>query len=322
MNSSSNESEVGKCVLFGGLSEDVVLKYKNRSHILSQIMLSIFYVFLMFLTAILNAVTVFTIKNSPSLKKNLCYFLVMLQSWCDFTTGLVNMPANVLFIAAELTQALSCQAGMYGTLISSVPSGVSFGMMVALSFERFMSIVHPTFHRNRLTQNHFLIYLSVNIVIFSATTFSSPFWLKLFYMSFTFYRLLSLTTIGYFYVCMYQTTKNRFLQKRQKVGTVDTFNVGNAIAKNKIIRDLTIQKKLAKTCFLTCVAYVCCYLPLVFTISARFWFETSSLPLLRQYQGWGLAISSMNPSLNSVIFFWTRPVLRREMINLTKKFFS
>lgn len=313
---SSYESEVGKCILVAN-TEDVILKYENQSYVVSQIILCTFYVFLAFLTACLNGVAIFTINNCDSLKRNLCYYLVMLQSCCDLVTGLISIPLYGFFNVSETAQVLSCQFRYYATSLAPAPSGVSFAMMVALSFERYTSIVHPIIHRNRLSQKIFLKYLLVNIVIYVTTTASSPFWSSIFYIGYTFHRFLLLATVGYFYVTIYQTTKGRLRLKKQQVN----YSL-NLSAKNKISREFLIQRKLTKTCFLTCVAYVSCYLPLVCIIIATIEFEKKSLPLLRQYQSWGVAISSMNPCLNSIIFFWTRPALRREIKKVMSRMLS
>ena len=304
MNSTSYEKEFGKCILVKG-SRDAVVKYKNQSYVVNQIVLCIFHLFLTFLTTGLNGVAIFTINNSPSLKRILCYFLVMLQSWCDLITGLFSPLVFGFFFASEVLQVGACQVWFYGLALAAAPAGISFSMMVALCFERYMSIVYPIIHRNRLTQEHALKYLLANIVIYTITTLSTPFWTSIFFITTPFYRFFLLVIIGYFYIRIYQTSKKWFRKRRKNVGLVDTQNVQNNVTKNKTIRELMIRKKFAKTCFMTCVAYVLCYLPLVLIALATFVNGEISLPLLRQFQSWGHAISSMNPCLNSIIFFWS-----------------
>ena len=241
------------------------------------------------------------------------------ESCCDLVTGLITIPIYGFFTASEFIR-FSCQLRFYALRLAPASSGVSFTMMAALSFERFMSIVYPTKHRSSLTQKVFIRYLLANIALHAATTVFSQFFPNVFFMIYGSFRLLFFATIGYFYAKIYLTIRERSGRNKSKVGVVIT--VQQAQNNNQITRDMMIKQKLAKSCFLICVAYFLCYLPvfLMFFLTIRL--EKKDLPALRQYQSWGFALASINPCLNSVVFFWTRPVLQREIKSLVKRIFS
>lgn len=68
--------------------------------------------------------------------------------------------------------------------------------------------------------------------------------------------------------------------------------------------------KLAKSCFMIVLLFIFSFLPL--SIVYVFFADQMTPTTFRIVQSWCLTLATLNSSLNSVIFFWTRAVLKKE----------
>ena len=75
------------------------------------------------------------------------------------------------------------------------------------------------------------------------------------------------------------------------------------------------ETKHARSCFVVVMCFIFCFTPLLF---ALVFFDNHGRPPYEAYIGWSLMLVISNSSLNSLIFFWTRTLLRKEAIKFLK----
>jgi hypothetical protein len=83
--------------------------------------------------------------------------------------------------------------------------------------------------------------------------------------------------------------------------------------KRSFVREL----KLAKSCFLVFICYLICFIPgpLIYFIEP----ENDTHIIRRVKRNWILTLFALNSSLNSLIFFWAKPMLKKEAIKVLKR---
>ena len=183
----------------------------------------------------------------------------------------------------------------------------------AMNFERYLSIVKPLVHRTKLTKKKLLS------VVLSGCVASTVIASLVFLMAPNIRRLiigicilLFIITTAYFYIRIFLAAKNPLPSETPPNAIRDEASTTKK-NKNKL-REI----KLAKTCFTIVLVFVLSYLPvsIINILTAQ---QLGSVTTLRTVQSWCVTIAMMNSSLNSIIFFWTRPILRHEA---KKIFFS
>ncbi len=182
-----------------------------------------------------------------------------------------------------------------------------------MNYERYLSIVKPLVHRTKLTKKKLLSIVLSGCVAHTVTTSLS------FFMATNMRKpivgiciLLFMIATAYFYIRIFLAAKTPLPSETPPNAITDEAST-TKINKNKL-REI----KLAKTCFTIVLVFVFSFLPLSITkiLTAQ---QLGSVTTLGTVQSWSAAIVMMNSSLNSIIFFWTRPILRKEA---KKIFFS
>ena len=87
-------------------------------------------------------------------------------------------------------------------------------------------------------------------------------------------------------------------------------NNGNQSLNKRVTREI----RHAKSCFLTVVCFVVVLLP--YSLSNVIFTVGTSDHIL--YKDWSVALVLSNSSINSVIFFWTKTLLRKEAFKTLK----
>ena len=166
-----------------------------------------------------------------------------------------------------------------------------------------MGVLHPFFHRTKITKKKLLFHVFHSCVSHTVTVL-------MFYVYMTVRRLVIATVIPVFLVgTTYVYVRIFLVERKRPIATQNPIaGQGNKSAMDKkktYLREI----KLAKSCFMIVLLFIFCFLPL--SIVYVFFADRMS-PTFRIVQSWCLTLATLNSSLNSVIFFWTRAVLRKE----------
>ena len=137
----------------------MIRSFPSRAYFASQVTILVLNIFLSFSTIFLNFVTIATFRSSIQLQKKACHFLIFVQSCNDFGIGLVVSLLFSIVTAGELVGATNCDLFFAFYILFFTTAGFSVVILSAMNLERYASIVHPIYHRNKFTKKKLLIYI-------------------------------------------------------------------------------------------------------------------------------------------------------------------
>ena len=264
----------------------------------NHVILCVLNVFLSFSTTFLNAMTMFIYWRSSQLQKKTSYFLIMLLSLSDFVVGAVCNPVYAVLLIKDLKRDGNCPLGAVFPMISFALFGMSSTVVFLLNLERYLSVVHPIFHRRKVTKFRILIASFVIWCPFAVNAYILIVDEKLGRIILSIKICIFLITLIFIYAKI--------------------FRAGRETARNRISDDGTVSKKaflrnikLAKSCLIVLCCTFLCFLPMAITSSMTNSF--SKLDLVgRIMWSWSITLIFSSSTLNSVIFFWRNEILRNE----------
>ena len=262
----------------------------------NHIILCVLIIFLSFSTTFLNAMTMFSYWRSSQLQKKTSYFLIMLLSLSDFVVGAVCNPVYAVLLIKDVRQDPDCLLAAVFPIISFALFGISFTVLFLLNVERYLGVIHPIFHRHKVTKFRLLI---ASFVIWCAFATNA-------YILIVDEKLG--TIIWSIMICIFLIILIFIYAK--------IFRAGRETARNRISDDGTVSKKaflrnikLAKSCLIVLCCTFFCFLPMAITSSMTNSF--SKLDLVgRIMWSWSITLIFSSSTLNSVIFFWRNEILR------------
>ncbi len=283
-----------------------VLYSPSDSFLVNQIVVCSFNDVLILPTILLNSVAIATISKCRQLNEKLTYFLVLVQSVVDLLVAIVGMPLFIFVLVGDIKGDANCAVNSVIIHAPHLIAGYSLITLSALNFERYMGIFHPFIHRTKLTKKKLLFHVAHSCVSHTVTVL-------MFYLFMNVRRLVIAIVIPvflvettYVYVRIFLVARKRPAQNGQPNGAAGRRNESTTETKKNYLREI----KLAKSCFMIVFLFIFTFLPLSILY---IWFADQMPPTkFRIVQSWCLTVAMLNSSLNSVIFFWTRPVLRTE----------
>lgn len=269
------------------------LGFPSKAYYINYVITCIVNILLTISTVSLNTVTILAYWRSKELRKKTSYFLIMLLSFVDLATGLLGNTCFVLLSIKILMNDPDCRVYIFLENISLSLAGMSFMTLLLLNVDRYICIVHPIYHRNKVTK--FKLFISA-VVLWSCAVASTLLRLFLNKVGRTLTSIvISVTFIAFIYI--YAT----IFRTSRKVRRTSERNTTDSIASNA--QDL----KVAKSCAIVVGCTFLCVIPFSVTNAlAPFTFLTFSLAY------WSCTLGLSSSTLNSLIFFWRNPALRTE----------
>ena len=307
-------SEYIKACSIAGSHYGIIVAFPSRKYVLNQVITLVASCALTIPVIILNGVTVLTILKSRQLKAKVCHFLVLIQSIVDSTVGLLTLPLFTYVHAREILGSPDCVVSFLLTTIAFVPWGLSLAALCGLTFERYMGVLHPFVHRAYLTRKIFLAYMScVLLVTFVLVPLAVAF--KTFYYIFcVVYSIIPMLLHTFCYSRIFYSTRKR-LHPDNVIGDCRTAtNSANRIRRQYLMKEY----KLAGSCALVVITFHSCCIP---GEVLNLYYLKKDLIMYRVVMSWYTTALGVNAALNSVIFFWTRPALRKEAFKVLKNMY-
>ena len=291
----------------------IIVSVTSSKVFINYITLCVIVTALLSLTTCLNSITAMAYWKSTELKRKMAHFLIMVLSLNDLAVGIICCPLLVAMFARELLGKFSCFLSgiqLFGLLVTC---GCSFATLFMMNLERYLAIVHPIFHRTKVTKARLVKCLIVLWLSALALTF------------FTFYRpdviskllslqmSLSMAALVFIYVRIYIacTRSSKIFGRKNRINpsskNQDTFETQQ--------RDYLRNLRLVKSCFIVVVCFGICFLPGALVVSG-FLEINEDLYMIRL---WSEILLVSNSSLNSLIFFWRNKLLRREAQKILKQ---
>ena len=137
----------------------MIRSFPSRAYFASQVTILVLNIILSLSTIFLNFVTIATFRSSIQLQKKACHFLIFVQSCNDFGIGLVVSLLFSIVTAGELVGDANCDLFFAFYISFFTTAGFSVVILSAMNLERYASIVHPVYHRNKVTKKKLLIYI-------------------------------------------------------------------------------------------------------------------------------------------------------------------
>ena len=258
-------------------------------------------------TVLLNSLAIITICKSPQLKTKPCYFIIFVQSITDLAVGVLAIPVLILLLSSEIGGISNCIASALALKSTTIPMGLSTIALSAMTLERYIAILHPYSYKTWVTRKLLLIYIvSLTLLQFAVMIVSLKIQ-KVIEIYSTMFLILIFFFIAYAYTRIYAVVR-RLDRSQRKLNVAEG---EQNITKTKLILQ---QIKLAKSCFIVVICFcVLCFLPTVIAIPALNSLDQSEF---RAILTWVITLGMLNSSANSVIFFWTKVMLRKEALKV------
>ena len=265
-------------------------------------------------TILLNGVAVITIFRSSQLSSKPCYFIILLQSMFDLAVGVFSIPLFIFLLANSVGGISNCLVASLARRLMLAPIGGSSIALTAMKMERYIAILHPYAYKTQVTKKRLMKYVCVTgtveflvIILSFAVT-----WLREVYFMVKIALVLLLT--AYVYTRIYLVVR-----KLARTGN----KPHDAAAEMNFTRMKLFLREIrqARPCFVLVVCFfVLGFLPATIAIklSANVdKFQEQAIFI------WAVSLAITNSSVNSVIFFWTKTMLRKNafrMLNVKRKF--
>ena len=160
MNTMSNSSErfVKTCVVLKE-SRDVFVDFPSNGYKICYAVILAVNIILIIPTVLLNGASVIAILKCSKLNTKVYFFLVLVQSIIDLTVGLFGLPLLIVVLATELFGSVNCVLSVVADETMSLPSSFVVGTLIALTFERYMGLIHPFSYEAKVTRERMLTFI-------------------------------------------------------------------------------------------------------------------------------------------------------------------
>ncbi len=283
----------------------IVDKFPNKTYEHSRIAVLVINCILFCSTVSLNAISVITIKKSSQLRSKVCYFVIALQSVVDLGVGVVSIPLFIYYLFSPFLNTANCTFITFALGITFLPCGFSIITQSAMTMERYIGVLHPYSYQTQVTKKRILVYVSGSCLALLSVISSRD--REIIKISWAVMILTFFFFTGFVYTRIYLIIRKLVRSEKGPACESDK-------NQNSIRRRIFHESRHARSCFLVVVCFGIFMLPL--TLSSVF-FKIGSIEYI-EYFSWAVTSMILNSSVNSLIFFWTKSLLRKEAFRIFK----
>ena len=258
----------------------------------------------------LNSVVIISLWRSRQLRKQLCYFMILVLSCFDLAVVIITHPfliTSTIYYSCEETQMFLEDVRDW---ISFILCGFSMTALFTLNFERFFALTCPYFHQTSVTKTRLVCFQTILTTIIIGL---SP--------------LVHLTSIGgevfaavfillLLSLLVYGNYKMFKIAKSKSADVTVASSTARPVEESRTKSILNLKN--VSTCSLVVACFFSCSCPLlIYLILVCFAYDKKELLL---FNLWSCTLVSMNSTLNCVIFFWRNSIMRREGMKIINAF--
>ena len=312
MNISNNSKMIlEKCSL-----STFIVRSPSSSYIRSSIAASVVNIVLAVAGTILNSFVLFIFCKSRKLRSKLFSFAIMLLCSIDLGVGIVVHPLFALHSITTMLDSPKCLYIEAYTVAIYFFSGISACTLLIINIERYFAIFHPFLYQIHFTKRRFVYTWIVFWFLVVVWTVCYIYFLFLAVVIPVILCIIVFTSL-FTYVAIYVVARKK--RKRNDVhSNSDQESRRHFMA---FLREL----KMAKTYVLVVSLCVFCYLPTVVVLGIFANVlkndDKTSDSAVHAFD-WVATLTSMNSSLNCLIFFWGNREMRKEGSKILKKSFN
>ena len=291
-NTSTNKLILKNCV-FEKLEYPYVEHFPSGPYHMSHVICFVFNIVQTILIVILNYPAIYAFYKSSQLRKKTTFFLIMVLSASDLIIGLVVEPLFLVHLGREIYGHENCLIFVLNVIILSLVLPFSIVTYLVLNFEIYLSVMHPIFHKSKVTKRRIFRLLLVlwSVLIIREYLFVYILSRRTFDVIVTFLMSLEVAAIllmqGRIFLAVYQ---------RRRINMANV-RCGKAFLRG--VRD-------AKSCLFVLLCTACCYLPAAIESGLR---EKTKLKLI-VFEPWSATFILSASMLNSIVFYWRNKTLR------------
>ena len=222
------------------IGDDVYLfldKFADQSIGRQQVAILVINCLLLFLTISLNGISVITIGKSSQLRCKVCYFVILLQSIVDLGVGVLSTPLFIYYLLSPFLKNTNCHFLVLVLQIGHLPPVWPVVPLSAITFERYVGVLHPYDYKIKVTKKRILTYVCASGGVLSSVV--------LYFLSdFTQIQnllsgilLASCIFTGYVYTRIYFVIRKLIRSERRPAWEND----GNQSLKKRVTRESVMQ---------------------------------------------------------------------------------
>ena len=284
----------------------------SKKLLINHIFAIVFNGFLIIPTILLNTVAIITIWKSSQLRSKPCYFIILVQSAVDLAVGVVSIPLFIFYLWSRLAgNAKHCYVAFFAFQSTLLPLGLSTIILTALTLERYIAIVHPYSYNGEVTKKRLLFFIG-SCFVFEFSVFALS--VSGFQSLLELYAVIKMTLVFLFIAFSY--TKIYLVVRkisRSQCIPQDPSSNENLTRMKLFLREI----RQAKACFIVVICFCALsFLPPTTVIPFS--------PLLGKFEelaieAWIVTFGLLNSSINTVIFFWTKTMFKKEAFKIFKR---
>ena len=314
MNRSTQEVFRVTCDVFGA-THSRTIDFQSEQSFVNLVFLLVFNGVIIIPTILLNAIAILTILKCSQLKSKPCYFIIAVQSTIDLAVGVLGIPLFLLYILDNTGVHSNCviKTLAYATAILMID--ISTIVISTMTFERYVAVLHPFTYKTLVTTKRILWCVCIGSLVFSSALTISQFFRIVMDIWIVVQSTLFCFFAGFAHIRIFMVVKDL---SRSQPKADDAIAEGNLTKKKEFLQDV----RHAKSCFIVVSCFVILhYLPVISLVSFKH-AKTLNLHYYHDFNVWVVTLGLLNSSVNSVIFFWTKTVLRKEAAKILRSLYS
>ena len=290
-----------------GTTHLLTIKLPSEKLVVNHIFAIAFNGTLIIPTVLLNGVAVITILKSSQPNGKPCYFIILLQSMFDIAVGMLGIPLFIYYLSSSIGGISNCFADSLARCLIHAPIQGSSITVTAMTLERYIAILHPFSYKTQVTRNRLLKFVSGIVTVeflVIILSFKSRWFLQI-------YIILKVTLV--FFITAFVYTRIYLVVK--KLARAEKKPNDAAAGRNLTKRKVFLQElRQARSCFIVVVCFFALsFLPPIVSILLSKSIHAYKAVAIRI---WVFSFTILNSSVNSLIFFWTKTMLKKEALKI------
>jgi hypothetical protein len=297
----------------GENSYQTINRFPNEGYERKWIAMLVIVCMLLFSTIILNGISIITIRKSSQLRSKVCYFVILLQTIVDLGVGVLSIPIFIYHLLSPFLSTAKCTLLPWVLGTTYLPCALSMITQSAMTLERYIGVLHPYYYETQVTKKRILAYVCGGCCALFTIIFLSRdrsihriFWGVMILTFFCF--------TAFVYTRIYLVIR-KLVRSPKKPVSCESTDANQNVTKRQIFR----ESRHARACFAVVVCFGIFLLPLVLVMV---FFNISSTMFYLEYVHWSITSMIFNSTINSLIFFWTNPLLRKEAFRTLRLYYS
>ena len=289
----------------------------KESDIFSVVFLCIINIIFMVAGIFLNSVVIISLWKSRQLRKQLCYFMILVLSCFDLAVVIITHPfllVSTIYYSLEDISRLRVNTRVS---ISFILCGFSMAALFTLNIERFLALTCPYFHQKSVTKTK-LVYFQAFLMIIILSLSPLPYFNTKTVIAINIFAAISILSL--LFLLLYANYKMFIIARSKRVDKRIPPTAATSVDNNR--KSQILNLKDISTCSLVVGCFFVCSCPQVTFAIFRLVTGANSAYDRQDwlFSIWANTFASINSTLNCLIFFWRNSILRRERMKIMNSF--